>query len=306
MFDEKFQPSLKEVVKELHDLYVYIDGRFVKGDEAKVSVWDHAFLYGDGVFEGIREYDGRIFKLDEHIDRLFDSAKGIGIRVPLTKEEVKKVVVETVRRNGLRDAHIRPIVARGVGAPGLDPNRCPRASLIVMAYPFPPILGEKPVKLLTSSVKRKSPHSVDSKIKSLNYLDNILAKMQSSAVGCDDAIMLDVNGLVAEGTGENIFFVKNGVIYTPTTVAALHGITRATIMEIAADLGYKTVEKDITIQELYSADEVFLTGTGAEVTAVGEIDGRRIGSEAPGVITKKIREEYFNYVRSRYVTSVYK
>ena len=168
LLEDRFNPAFRTAAGNLYDLYVYVDGKFVKGEEARVPVWDHGFLYGDGVFEGIRLYDGKIFKLDEHISRLYDSAKGIGLDIPLSQEEIRQVIIETVKRNSLRDAHIRPIVTRGVGKLGLDPRSTVRSSVIIMAYPFPPILGNKPIKLITSSIRRKSPHSVDSKIKSLN------------------------------------------------------------------------------------------------------------------------------------------
>ena len=303
---EKFIPDLKGVLGDLYDLYVYIDGKFLRGEDAKISVFDHGLLYGDGVFEGIRAYDGAVFKLDEHIDRLHDSAKAIGIdKIPLTKQELKEALLETLRRNRLQNAHIRVIITRGAGKPGLDPRRSVRPSVIVSAYPFPPLLGEKPVRLITASIRRKS-YSIDAKIKSLNYLDNVLAKLQAAAVGVDDAIMLDVDGSVGEGTGENLFVIKNEKIFTPSTLAALHGITRATVMQLAQKLGYEVCEKTVTIQELWTADEVLLSGTGAEITPVAEIDGRKIGKEAPGPITQKIRDAYKAYVKKEHRTPIYK
>jgi branched-chain amino acid aminotransferase len=303
---EKFQPSLRTILGELFNLYVYIDGRFLKGEEAKVPVWEHAFLYGDGVFEGIRAYQDQIFKLDEHIDRLYDSAKGIGIEnVPLSKDEMKQAIRETLKRNRLQDAHVRAIITRGSGQAGLDPKRCVRPSVVIMAYPFPPFLGEKPIRMITASVRRKSPHSVDAKIKSLNYLDNILAKLQAIVAGVDDAVMLDTNGCVAEATAENIFTVKAEKICTPIPTAALHGITRATILELARGLGYDVCERVITPQDLYAADEVFLTGTGTEIASVVKIDGRRIGLKAPGPITKRIQESYRDHVRREHGTPIH-
>jgi len=302
----KFKPSLKEILSDLYDLYVYIDGIFVKGEDAKISVWDHGFLYGDGVFEGIRAYDGMIFKLDNHIDRLFDSMKAIGIEnFPLSKDELKKAVIETLRKNSLRDAHIRIIVTRGTGRPGLDPRRSVRPSVIIMTYPFPPWLGVKPLRVLTASIRRKSPYSIDAKIKSLNYLDNVLAKLQAVSAGFDEALMLSLDGCVAEGTGENIFIVKGEKLYTPPPIAALHGITRATVMELANKMGFETIEKNLTLQEIYTADEIFLTGSGAEIVPVKEIDGRKIGTKAPGPITHKIIETYKKYVRTKYTTPIY-
>jgi branched-chain amino acid aminotransferase len=297
--------SLKERLKDLYDQYVYIDGEFVKGEEAKISVFDHGFLYGDGVFEGIRAYDGNVFALDEHLDRLYESAKALSIAVPIGKKELGQAILETLRKNKLKNAHIRPIVTRGVGRPGMDPKRAVRPSVIIMAYPFPPYAGEKPLRTIISSIRRKSPYSVDSKIKSLNYLDNILAKLQATAANVDEAIMMDMNGFVAEGTGENLFVVKNGKMYTPYPVAALEGVTRRIVMELASKLGIEVYERNLTYQELYVADEVFLTGTAAEIVAVKEIDGRTIGNGEPGPITETMIKEYKQYVRINKLTPVH-
>lgn len=303
---ERFRPTQLEAAGELSDRYVFIDGRFVKGRDASILVWDRGLLYGDGVFEGIRVYSGRIFKLREHIDRLYDSAKAIGMEnIPLTKDEMCEAVVRTVRINELRDAHVRVVVTRGVGRLGLDPRGAVRPTVIIMAYPYPPLLGEKPARLITSSIRKKSPHSIDAKIKSLNYLENILAKLQAVAAGMDDAIIMDMAGAIAEGTGENIFVVKDGVISTPRTIACLHGVTRATVMELAERMGLKVVERDITVQELYTADEIFLAGTAAGIHPVAEVDGRRIGREVPGPITRRIREAYERCVVEEHVIDVY-
>jgi branched-chain amino acid aminotransferase len=304
LYADRFSRGLEEVVPDLCRLDVYVNGRFVKGSEAMVAVWDHGFLYGDGVFEGIRAYDGKVFKLDEHLDRLFDSAKGIGLEPPLTKEELKEVILETLRRNRLRDAHIRPIITRGVGGLGLDPRKCPTPTVVVMAYPFPKLLGEEPIRLTISSVRRKAPFSIDAKIKSLNYLDSILAKLQAIVGGYDDAIMLDIMGYIAEASGENIFVVKRGELFTPPTTAALHGITRATVIELAEREGFKVSEKLLTPQDLYAADEVFLVGTATEVAPVAEIDGRKIGQEVPGPVTRRLMEVYQRYVRTEHVTPI--
>ena len=302
---EEFHPDLKGILKDLYELYVYIDGKLVRGEDAKISMFDHGFLYGDGVFEGIRAYDGAIFKLDEHIDRLYDSAKAIGIDVPLTKEALKKAILETVRKNNLQNCHIRPIITRGAGRPNLDPRMSVRPSVIVMAYPFPPSLGEKPLRLMTSSLRRKS-YSIDAKIKCLNYLDNILARLQAVTAGFDDAIMLDIDSSVAEGTGENVFFVKNERICTPLTTAALQGITRATVIELSRKLGYEVCERTVTIQEIWTADEAFYAGTGVEIASIAQIDGRNIGKNTPGSITKKIMSAYREYVRKEHRTPIWK
>lgn len=293
LFADKFNPDFTKIVNDLYgDLYVYVDGKFLKGAEARIPVYDHGLLYGDGVFEGIRAYQGRLFKADEHLDRLYDSAKAIMLAVPLTKDEFRQVIEKLLELNSLQDAHIRPIVTRGSGRAGLDPRRSVRASVIVMALPMKPLLGEEPVRLITSTVRRKSPHAVDSKIKSLNYLDNILAKLQANNAGVDDALMLDLNGFVAEATGENLFVVRGSRVFTPETSAALHGITRETLMELARQQGYEVVEKNLTYQELYTADEIFLTGTAAEVVAVAEVDGRIIGDGQVGALTRRLMAAY--------------
>lgn len=297
-FHEQFQPPVPEMVGELYDLYVFINGEFVRGADARISVWDHGLLYGDGVFEGIRAYSGGIFKLDAHLNRLADSARAIGLSLPLGLEDIREVIRETLQRNRLTDAHIRVLATRGVGRPGLDPRRCERASLVVMAYPFPPLLGDKPVRLISASIRRKSPYAIDARVKSLNYLDNILAKLQAIAAGADDAVMLDVDGCIAEATGENVFCAKNGILSTPLLTAALAGITRATVIDLAREMGYPVQERAMTLGDLYTADEVFLTGTGAEIVPVGEIDGRKISQGKVGKVTARISEAYQACVRS--------
>lgn len=308
LFEGRFNPQLKEGLEDLYNLYIYIDGRFVKGEEAKISVFDHGFLYGDGVFEGIRVYDGLIFKLDEHLDRLYNSAKAIGLEAPLIEKEMKEVILRVLRMNQLRDAHIRPIITRGFGKPGFDPRRSVRPTVVVMAYPFKPHMGLKPLRLITSSVRKRPPQVLDSKIKSLNYLNHILGKLQANAFGADDAIMLDMNGYISELCTANIFLVKGEKLYTPYPTSCLRGITRDTIIEIAEELGYGVEERNITLQELYTADEAFACGTGAEIVPCAEVDGRRIGIGDMGPITRRIREVYMGMVRDKaspYTTSVY-
>jgi len=283
---------------------VYIDGKFVKGEDAKISVWDHAVLYGDAVFDTARVYDGKIFKLDEHIDRLFDSAKGLTIKPPVDAARMKEIVVETVKKNAITSGQIRIIVTRGEGPPGIDPTVCPKSSLIVSALPVAPMLGRSGVRLLISTVRKKSPISVDSKIKSINYIDNILAKIQAKAAGFDDAIMLDPSGYVAEASGANIFFVKKEKLFTPPATVALEGITRGTILDLARELGIETYERQCTSQDLYSADEVFLTGTGIDgIVQTIEIDGRKIGDGA-WPISDRLRKAYSNLIHSKFLTSV--
>jgi branched-chain amino acid aminotransferase len=289
---EQFQLGPSELLGKLYDLDIYVNGEFAKGSEARISVWDHGLLYGDGIFEGIRAYNGGVFKLSEHLDRLFDSAQAIGLKLQLSRDDLREIVLETLRRNQLADAHIRIIVTRGVGPPGLDPRICKQPSVIVMAYPFPPLLGCDPVRVISSSIRRKSPYAVDARIKSLNYLDNILAKMQAVVAGVDDALMLDMNGWVAEASGANLFCIKNEVVSTPLLTASLPGITRATVIDLLRDMGYAVQERPITLGDLYVADEIFLTGTAAEVVPVGEVDGRTIHGGRIGEITAKLIEKY--------------
>lgn len=288
----KFGVILRDKLEVLYDLYVFIDGRFVRGEDAKISVFDHCILYGDGIYEGIRVYGGHIFKLDEHVKRLFDSAKGLALEIPLTKEEMIEAIRKTVEINGLRDAHIRPIVTRGAGKPGLDPARAARPSVIIMAYSYTHWGMGKPMRLITTSVMKRPSNTVDSKIKSTSYLPNVLAKLQANIAGMDDALMLDNRGFVAECTGENIWIVKDGELFTPTLVSALGGITRATVFEMAETLGYRAMEKDLTIQDVYCADEAFVCGTACEIKPVGEVDGRTIGNGEVGEVTKRIIERY--------------
>jgi branched-chain amino acid aminotransferase len=273
--------------------YVYIDGVFVPREEAKISVWDHGLLYGDGVFEAIRVYDWNIFKLKEHIDRLFESAKAIMINIPLSKDELISKVVELVKKNNLRYGYIRIIVTRGVGPMGVDPRNCKKPTIIIMTERREPIWGERPIVAITSSIRRIPPECIDPKIKSLNYLNNILAKIEAINAGADAAIMLNIQGYVSEASTENIFIVKNSVLYTPPLEAGiLRGITRETVIEIAKDLNIPVFERNLTIHDLYTADEVFLVGTAAELVPVVKIDGRIINDGKPGPIFRRIYEEY--------------
>ncbi|HIQ32950.1 MAG TPA: branched-chain-amino-acid transaminase [Methanothermococcus okinawensis] len=272
---------------------VYLNGKFVEKEEAKISVYDHGLLYGDGVFEGIRVYDGVIFKLKEHIDRLYDSAKSILLEIPLSKEEMEEVVVETVRVNKLRDAYIRLVVTRGIGDLGLDPQKCSNPSIFCIAEPMSPLLGESGIRVITSSIRRLPVDVLNPAVKSLNYLNSILAKIQANYAGVDEAFLLDTEGYVVEGTGDNIFLVKKGVIKTPPVSSSiLRGITRDTVIDIARDLGYEVVEDRITLHELYVADEVFITGTAAELVPVVEIDGRVINEGKIGEVTKRLKREF--------------
>ncbi len=276
-------------------LLVYIDGEFVPENEAKISIFDHGFLYGDGVFEGIRAYNGRVFRLKEHIDRLYDSAKAIDLEIPVTKEEFMEIILETLRKNNLRDAYIRPIVTRGVGDLGLDPRKCQKPSIIVITKPWGRLYGdlyEKGLTAVTVGVRRNSFDALPPNIKSLNYLNNILAKIEANAKGGDEAIFLDRNGYVSEGSGDNIFVVKNGAITTPPTINNLRGITREAVIEIINKLGIPFRETNIGLYDLYTADEVFVTGTAAEIAPIVVIDGRKVGDGKPGEITRKLMEEF--------------
>jgi len=272
---------------------VYINGELVPESEAKISVFDHGFLYGDGVFEGIRAYRGVVFKLREHIERLYDSAKFLRIEIPMSKEDLMEAILETVRRNGLSDCYIRVVVTRGVGDLGLDPRKCEKPSIIIIARPMAPLLGKRVVSLIISSVRRDGVDATNHQAKSLNYLNNILAKLEAINAGADDAVMLDSRGFVSEATGENIFIVKDERIMTPPpTSGILSGITRDCVIELARRLGYEVVERELTPFELLTADEVFLTGTAAEIVPVESVNGRKIGERVPGPITERLIREF--------------
>ncbi len=276
-------------------LLVYLDGEFVPENEAKISIFDHGFLYGDGVFEGIRAYNGKVFRLREHIDRLYDSAKAIDLEIPVSKEEFMEIILETLRKNNLTDAYIRPIVTRGIGDLGLDPRKCSKPSIIVITKPWGKLYGdlyEKGLTAVTVAVRRNSFDALPPNIKSLNYLNNILAKIEANAKGGDEAIFLDRNGYISEGSGDNIFVVKNGEITTPPTINNLKGITRNAVIELIGKLGISFRETNLGLYDLYTADEVFVTGTAAEIAPIVVIDGRKIGDGKPGKITKMLMEEF--------------
>lgn len=276
--------------------WIYLNGQFVTKEEATVSVYDHGFLYGDGIFEGIRIYNGNIFKCKEHLDRLYDSAKSIMLEIPLSYEEMEAALVETIRKNDMRDGYIRLVVSRGAGNLGLDPRRCPKATVLIIVEQLA-IYSEEAYKngLRTVSVsqRRNIPDALNPKIKSLNYLNNILVKIQANLADVGEAIMLNAQGYVAEGSSDNIFIVKKGVVYTPPCyIGALEGITRLAIMELCAKLGYTLKEEPFTLHDVYVADEVFFTGTAAEVIAVREVDGRIIGQGQAGPVTLHLLEEF--------------
>lgn len=272
-------------------MYIYIDGKFLPKEEAKVSVFDHGLLYGDGVFEGIRAYNGRVFRLAEHLDRLYDSAKTLDLTVPLSKEEFAEVIKETCRKNGIKDGYIRPIVTRGIGDLGLDPRKCPVPTVIVMAVEWGAMYGdlyEIGLKAVTVSVRRNRADALPPNVKSLNYLNNILAKIEANYKGGDEAIFFDVNGYISEGSGDNIFVVKNGILKLPHTLNNLQGVTRLVVLECVKELGIGIVEQNLGYMDIYAADEVFVTGTAAEVAPIVLIDGRSIGTGRPGPVTKQL------------------
>jgi branched-chain amino acid aminotransferase len=283
-------------------MLVYIDGEFLPKAEAKISVFDHGLLYGDGVFEGIRSYGGRVFKLDEHLQRLYDSAKAIMLGIPMSIEEMEAVVLETLRRNNLYDAYIRLVVTRGVGDLGLDPDKCPRPTIIIITDKitlYSQKSYEEGLEIVTVPTRRNYAEAINPRIKSMNYLNNILAKIEGKQAGVVEVLMLNAEGYVVECSGDNIFFVKDQAIVTPPVhVGILEGVTRNTVIDLARDLGFTVAEKVFTRHDLYTADECFLTGTAAEVIPVVKIDSRVIGNGHPGVVTQKLIAEF------RRITSV--
>ena len=285
------------------ELQVYVDGAFYPKSQAKVSVFDHGLLYGDGVFEGIRAYNGSVFKLKEHIDRLYRSAHMIMLEIPMSKEEMIQTVVETLRKNNLKDSYIRLVVTRGVGDLGLNPEKCSKPTIIVITDTIALHKGEakeKGVTAMISWVKRDPVDATSHEIKSLNYLNSILAKIEANISGVDEAICLDKNGFVCEGVAENIFIVRNGRIFTPPSyTGALPGITAEEIAKLARKLGYEVKDKNITPYELFNAEEVFFTGTAAEIVPVREINKRTISNGKPGPITKRLMEEFAKLVRDQ-------
>ncbi len=284
------------------ELLVYIDGEYYPKSQAKISVYDHGLLYGDGVFEGIRAYNGIVFKLKEHIDRLYRSAHTIMLQIPISKEDMINIVLETLRKNNLKDAYIRLVITRGIGDLGLNPKKCVKPTIIVITDTIAlhkSEAKEKGVTAMLSWVKRDPVDATTHEIKSLNYLNSILAKIEANINEVDEAICLDKNGFVCEGVAENIFIVKNGNLFTPPSyTGALPGITADAVIKLARKLGYEVTEKNITPYELFNADEVFFTGTAAEIVPVREINKRQIGKGNPGPVTRKLMEEFSKLVRS--------
>ena len=292
------------------ELFIYIDGEHYPKSQAKVSVYDHGLLYGDGVFEGIRAYNSVVFKLKEHIDRLYRSARVIMLNIPLTKEEMINAVLATLRKNNLRDAYIRLVVTRGVGDLGLDPRKCPKPTVIIITDVIKLHSGEpkeKGIRAMIVWVKRDPVDATSHEVKSLNYLNSILGKIEANIAGFDEAICLDKNGHISEGVAENLFIVQNGKILTPpTSTGALVGITRDIVMKIAEKLGYKAIESTITPTDLFTAEEAFFTGTAAEIIPIVEVNKRMIGDGKPGPITRLLMQEFEKIVRDpKEGTSIY-
>ena len=275
---------------------VYIDGKYYDPRNAKISVFDHGLLYGDGIFEGIRAYNGRVFRLKEHIDRLFCSAKALLLAIPMSRAAISRAVVDTCRKSKIRDGYVRLVVTRGQGTLGLNPNRCGKPSVIIIADKiqlYPPALYKRGMEIITVPTVRNLHSALNPAIKSLNYLNNILAKIEANNAGCEEAVMLNAAGFVSECTGDNLFIVKEGALMTPPLSAgALYGITRQVVIDLAGQSGIPVSEPNLTRYDLFNADECFLTGTGAEIVPVVKIDGRVIGTGKPGVLTAKLVTQY--------------
>jgi branched-chain amino acid aminotransferase len=275
---------------------IYLDGRWVSPEEAKVSIFDHGYLYGDGVFEGIRSYAGKVFRLEEHVARLYESAHAISLTIPMDRQGLEELVREAVARRGGGDAYIRVQVSRGHGDLGLDPRNCPRPSMFVVADRialYPPSLYETGLRALTVSLRRTAVDALSPRVKSLNYLNNILGKIQATAAGMPEAIFLNADGFPIEATGENLFAVRRGELWTPPAyLGILEGITRRTVLELAQELGMVCHEEPFNLHDLYVAEEVFLTGTAAEIVPVVEVDGRPVGTGRPGPVVARLREAF--------------
>ncbi len=283
-----------------NELQIYIDGKFYPKSEAKISVYDHGFLYGDGVFEGIRAYNGVVFKLKEHVDRLYRSAHAIMLQIPLTKEEMVQAVVETIRKNKMKDSYIRLIVSRGVGDLGLDPRKCPKATVIVIADTINIKAGnakEVGITAVFTWVRRNPVDATTHEIKSLNYLNSVLGKIEANACGADEAICLEANGYIAEGVGENVFIIKDGELFTPpSATGALAGITAEVVTQLCQKLKLKLTITNLTPFMIFTADEAFFTGTAMEMVPIREVNKRIIGDGKPGPVTRKLMAEFHKVI----------
>jgi branched-chain amino acid aminotransferase len=283
------------------DPKVYINGKLFEKSEAKVSVFDHGLLYGDGVFEGIRAYSGRVFRLQQHVDRLYESAKGIHLQIPISREAMADAIRQTLASNKLTDAYIRVVITRGAGSLGLDPRKTTDPQVIIITDHialYPAELYDHGLKIITAATTRNHPNAVNPRIKSLNYLNNILGKIEATQAGCLEALMLNHKGELAECTGDNVFVVQHGQIHTPSADSGiLEGITRAAVIELAREAGYNVIERTMDRLDVFKAEECFLTGTAAELIPVVECDGRVIGNGRPGPITRELRERFHALVR---------
>jgi len=283
-------------------LKIYLNGKFYDKEDAKISVYDHGLLYGDGVFEGIRSYNGRVFRMAEHLDRLWDSAKAIWLSIPMTKTEMARAIEDSLAANGIRDGYIRVVVTRGVGDLGLNPTLCKQPQVIVIADKislYPAEMYEKGLEIVTVSVSRNHPAALNPRIKSLNYLNNILAKIEGMQAGCVEALMLNHKGEVAECTGDNIFLVRHGRLLTPPLDAGiLEGVTRDAVIDLAREMGREVLEIPLTKHDVYVADECFVTGTAAEVVPVVKVDSRAIGDGAPGPLTRELMRRFHELTRT--------
>ncbi|MEY2546757.1 MAG: branched-chain amino acid aminotransferase [Verrucomicrobiota bacterium] len=280
---------------------IYVDGEFFAEADAKVSVFDHGLLYGDGIFEGIRFYNGRVFRLEEHLERLWDSARSICLEIPMSIKEMSEALLETIRQNDLRDGYIRLVVTRGVGNLGLNPAQCKKPSVIIIVARialYPESLYTSGLTVVTVPSRRTNPASLNPAVKSLNYLNNVMARIEANLASADEALMLNDQGYVAECTADNVFIIKHGQVFTPPISAgALRGITRGVVFEIAAETGIKITETDITRHDVFVADECFLTGTAAELIPVIKADGRPIGTGKPGPITARMIQRFREITR---------
>ncbi|HEU0209440.1 MAG TPA: branched-chain-amino-acid transaminase [Candidatus Udaeobacter sp.] len=293
--EEAIEPAIesrRRTTTGIREAKIYIDGEFYSEANAKVSVFDHGLLYGDGVFEGIRFYNSRVFRLEQHLERLWDSARSIRLEIPMTRGEMTEALLETIRQNHLRDGYIRLIVTRGVGNLGLNPEQCKKPSVIIIAATialYHEDFYRKGLNIVTVATRRSNPASLNPAVKSLNYLNNVMARIEANLAGADEALMLNDAGNIAECTADNVFIIKDGEIFTPPiTAGALRGITRSVVFEIAGEFDLKVMEADFTRHDIFVADECFLTGTAAEIVPVVKADGRAIGSGKPGPITTRI------------------
>lgn len=286
----------------MSELTIFMNGELIPASQAKVSVFDHGFLYGDGIFEGIRSYAGRVFKLEEHMDRLYASAKAILLEIPYTKKEMMEFVASTIRANNLKDSYIRLVVSRGPGDLGLDPHKCERPSVIIIADRialYPKEMYENGLALASVAIRRPGTDMLNPAVKSLNYLNNVMAKIEANLRGLPEVLLLNQQGYVVEGTGDNVFAVKNGELYTPPPNAGiLNGITRQVVLSLAQDMGVVCHEENLTLYDVYTADECFLTGTAAEIIPAVQCDGRSIGTGSVGPMVRQLVQSFFEYSRT--------